>query len=65
MYTIYYERDGNEHQVPMVFGEKHPAMDCACLRTGFREFRVRDSASGRLHAMTIGARHQLASTVRP
>jgi hypothetical protein len=27
MYTIYYERDGNEHQVPMVFAEKQPAME--------------------------------------
>jgi hypothetical protein len=42
MYTISYERDGNEHQVPMVFAEKHPAMEYACelLRAGFRVLRV-------------------------
>jgi len=42
MYTIYYERDGGEHQVPMVFAEKQPAMDHACelLRSGFRVLRV-------------------------
>jgi hypothetical protein len=42
MYTIYYERDGNEHQVPMVFAEKHSAMEyaCALLRVGFRVLRV-------------------------
>jgi hypothetical protein len=42
MYTIYYVRDGNEHQIPMVFAEKQPAMDHACelLRLGFRVLRV-------------------------
>ena len=30
MYTIIYERDGNEHAIPMVFGEKQLAMDHAC-----------------------------------
>jgi hypothetical protein len=42
MYTIYYERDGNERRLPMVFAEKQPAMDHACelLRLGFRVLRV-------------------------
>jgi hypothetical protein len=45
MYTIYYERDGNEHQVPIVFAEKQPAMEYACelLRVGFRVLRVQGS----------------------
>jgi hypothetical protein len=42
MYTIHYERDGNEHQVPVVFAEKRPAMENACelLRLGFRVLRI-------------------------
>jgi hypothetical protein len=42
MYTIYYERDGCEHRVPVVFGEKQLAMENACelLRLGFRVLRV-------------------------
>jgi hypothetical protein len=42
MYTIYYELDGNEHRVPVVFAEKQPAMENACelLRLGFRVLRV-------------------------
>jgi hypothetical protein len=42
MYTIVYEREGNEHQLPMLFIEKPPAMDHACelLRLGFRVLRV-------------------------
>jgi hypothetical protein len=42
MYTIYYERDGSEHRLPMVFGEKQPAMDHAyeLLRMGFRVLRI-------------------------
>jgi hypothetical protein len=42
MYAIYYERDGSEHRVPMVFAEKRPAMEHACelLRLGFRVLRV-------------------------
>jgi hypothetical protein len=42
MYTIYYERDGSEHRVPVVFAEKQPAMENAgeLLRLGFRVIRV-------------------------
>jgi hypothetical protein len=42
MYTIYYERDGNEHLVSVEFAEKQPAMDNACelLRLGFRVLKV-------------------------
>jgi hypothetical protein len=42
MYTIIYERDGNEHRLPMVFVDKQLAMDHACelLRLGFRVLRV-------------------------
>jgi hypothetical protein len=42
MYTIIHERDGNEHRLPMVFGEKQPAVENACelLRLGFRVLRV-------------------------
>jgi hypothetical protein len=42
VYTIHYVRDGSEHQVPMVFAQKHAAMEHACelLRMGFRVSRV-------------------------
>jgi hypothetical protein len=42
MYTIYYERDGGEHRVPVVFAEKQPALENACemLRLGFRVSRI-------------------------
>jgi hypothetical protein len=52
MYTIYYERDGGECQVPVVFGEKQPAMENACemLRVGFRVSKVQGPG------FTIGAR---------
>ena len=52
MYTIFYERDGGEYQVPVVFAEKHPAMENACemLRLGFRVSRVQGPG------FSIGAR---------
>jgi hypothetical protein len=52
MYTIYYERDGGEYQVPVVFAEKLPAMENACemLRLGFRVSKVQGPG------FTIGAR---------
>jgi hypothetical protein len=42
MYTIYYERDGNEHRIPVVFAEKQAALENACemLRLGFRVLRI-------------------------
>jgi hypothetical protein len=42
MYTIYYERDGGEQRVPVVFAEKESAMENACelLRLGFRVLRI-------------------------
>jgi hypothetical protein len=42
MYTIIYECGGNEHRLPMVFGEKQLAMEHACelLRMGFRVLRI-------------------------
>ncbi|HUC65191.1 MAG TPA: hypothetical protein VMA53_07185 [Stellaceae bacterium] len=42
MYTIYYERDGSDHRVPVVFAEKLPALENACemLRLGFRVARI-------------------------
>jgi hypothetical protein len=65
MYTIFYERDGTEHQVSIVFAEKQPAMEknaCELLRMGFRvsEYRDPTSASERPLFMTIGAQRRLA-----
>lgn len=52
MYTIYYERDGGEHQVPVAFAEKQPALENACemLRLGFRVSRLQGPG------FSIGAR---------
>jgi hypothetical protein len=42
MYTIHYEYDGSEHRLPMVFADKHSAMDSACvlLKAGYRVSRI-------------------------
>lgn len=42
MYTIHYEYDGSEHRLPMVFADKHSAIDHACvlLKAGYRVLRI-------------------------
>jgi hypothetical protein len=42
MYTIHYEYDGGEHRLPIVFTDKHSAMDNACvlLNAGYRVSRI-------------------------
>jgi hypothetical protein len=64
MYTIHYEYDGSEHRLPMVFTDKHSAMDnaCALLKAGYRVSRIEGPG------FSIGARalhdYRRATSVR-